>query len=206
MKSLAIQTHCSVVKALSSESGYLGSILAGHWNSLQPLGHFVWHWAGLSPSVHWHMHFYIAALSIFFHLLNFVSGNLALTKFVLPSVPCAFQFPAFTLLSYLQSLTGGCQSLTESCKSLTGGFLNWTWRLPQLTLNRSSMPNTNVPRYYNGLWSCNPTEPMQWSSFLQLQRHKHTYCTKAVLPSTTAQRGYSGLLSCNSASLRMTCG
>ena len=46
-----IQTHGSVVKAVtlavSSESGNLGSILGGSWNSLLPFGHFAGsgHWA-----------------------------------------------------------------------------------------------------------------------------------------------------------------
>ena len=65
----SIQTHFFVpslwfvVKASCSEPGDMGSIPEGCWNSLLPLGHFVWHWAS-----HWHFWDarFIAALSIFF--------------------------------------------------------------------------------------------------------------------------------------------
>ena len=40
-----ICTHCSLVKVSHSESGDLGLIPAGCWNSLQPFCHFEWHWA-----------------------------------------------------------------------------------------------------------------------------------------------------------------
>ena len=40
----------------------MGSIPAGCWSSLQPLGHFVWHWARQCTD----SRFYIAALCIFF--------------------------------------------------------------------------------------------------------------------------------------------
>ena len=46
-----IQTHGSVVKASHNESGYMGSIPAGGWNSLPPLGHFVY-WARQSTATH----------------------------------------------------------------------------------------------------------------------------------------------------------
>ena len=52
------------VAVTASKYGYLSSILAGCWNSLQLLCHFAWHWG--CPSVHWHLRFYIAALAIIF--------------------------------------------------------------------------------------------------------------------------------------------
>ena len=55
--------HGLVVKLSCSESGCSGSILAGCWNSLPPLGHFAWHWASQCTDSG---AFCIAALSIIF--------------------------------------------------------------------------------------------------------------------------------------------
>ena len=49
------------LKVSSIKSGDLGSIPAGFWNLLPPLGHFAWHWARQCTDTR---AFYIAALSI----------------------------------------------------------------------------------------------------------------------------------------------
>ena len=59
-----VWTYGSVVKASSIKIGYLGSTLAGCWNSCLPQPFCV----AWNLSVHWHVRFYIAALSIIFFL------------------------------------------------------------------------------------------------------------------------------------------
>ena len=74
-----IRTYGLVVKTGCRESGDVGSIPDDCWNPLQCLGHFAWHWARQCTDT---CAFYIAALSIilFFQVLDFVSGDLALTE------------------------------------------------------------------------------------------------------------------------------
>ena len=82
-------SQCSVVKVSrreSGDSGDLGLIPAGCWNSLPSLGHSFC--MAVSLSVYWHAHFfYCCALSLFIFFLGFLSSDLALTKLLTLTLP-----------------------------------------------------------------------------------------------------------------------
>ena len=89
------------------------------WNSLPPLGHFAWHWA--RQRTHARL-LYCCALNFFFLLLNFVSGDLALTGFEFWTLNMNIQLP---LVWNTWSHARGLDSAT--CAGLAHG--QWLLRL-----------------------------------------------------------------------------
>ena len=129
------------------KSGDLGSIPAGFWNLLQPLGHFAWHWASQCTDMR---AFYVAALDII--LFSWIS-SVSIWRWQVLALKMNIRLPLFW--STLSQARG---QNSATCAGLAHGRVDSYCRALELKLQKVPghcfSSGLNCPKYLKTMaWS-----------------------------------------------------